>query len=233
MGQQLNELLRCCTVKVAIPGQGGWGTGFFVAPDLILTCAHVVKAASANSVTVFYPEQKQSYPAILEPLPEANEQVDLVLLKLQDSILSHPCVYLDEAIALNDRLYSYGYPDDFSEGAFTTFESEALTGGNSFIKFKAGQVRPGMSGSPLLNQSTGKVCGIVKFTRDRSIALGGGAIPTRVVLEQFPQLRALQQQFHQGDRRWSSLLTKQSAIDFQPYLRSIINNEDYCEWQEV
>jgi hypothetical protein len=50
-----------------------------------------------------------------------------------------------------------------------------------------------MSGAPLLNQRTGKVCGIVKFTRDRSFDLGGGAIPTRVILEQFPQLREFQQ----------------------------------------
>ncbi|NJN92303.1 MAG: NACHT domain-containing protein, partial [Leptolyngbyaceae cyanobacterium SL_5_14] len=51
-----------------------------------------------------------------------------------------------------------------------------------------------------------KVCGIVKFTRDRSSDLGGGAVPTRVVLEQFPQLRELQREFHGGDRRWSDLL---------------------------
>lgn len=228
MTQHLNEWLQCCTVKITISGSGGWGTGFFVAPGLILTCAHVVKAASANSVTVFYPGQNQSYLAIFESLPEANEQADLVLLKLQDAIPSHPCVYLDAVIALNDRLYSYGYPDDFSEGAFTTFESEALTGGNSFIKFKAGQVRPGMSGSPLLNQSTGKVCGIVKFTRDRSIDLGGGAIPTRVIMEQFPQLRQLQQEFHQRDRRWSRLLKQPSEIDFQPYLESIAKT--YEKW---
>ncbi|MDX2228821.1 MAG: HEAT repeat domain-containing protein [Leptolyngbyaceae cyanobacterium bins.349] len=221
---QLEDLLQQCAVQITIPSQVGWGTGFFVAPGLILTCAHVIKAASANSVTVFYSAKRQSYSAILESLPETNEQVDLALLKLQDSTLTHPCVYLDEAIALNDQLYSYGYPDDFPDGALTTFQSEALTGGNSFIKFKAGQVRPGMSGSPLLNQRTGMVCGIVKFTRDRSFDLGGGAIPTRIILEQFPKLRELQQQFHESDRRWSVLTsTGQAGINFRPYLEAVIN----------
>jgi hypothetical protein len=28
-------------------------------------------------------------------------------------------------------------------------------------------------------------------------------------------------------------VTKQSEIDFQPYLRSILNHEDYREWQKV
>jgi len=83
-----------------------------------------------------------------------------------------------------------------------------------------GQVRPGMSGSPLLNQRTGKVCGIVKFTRDRSFDLGGGAIPTHVILEQFPQLRDLQQEFHGGDRRWGELL-ESVMIDFSDLLAQI------------
>jgi len=66
----------------------------------------------------------------------------------------------------------------------------------------------------------------VKFTRDRSSDLGGGAIPTRVILEQFPELRSLQQEFHECDRRWSSLISKSSEIDFQPYLRAIVNHYD-------
>jgi hypothetical protein len=90
-----------------------------------------------------------------------------------------------------------------------------------------------MSGSALLNQHTGKVCGIVKFTCDRSIDLGGGAIPTGVILKQFPQLRELQQQYHQSDRRWSDLLGKQADINFQAYLESIRNDDDYREWQEL
>ena len=39
----LEALLQACTVQILFPGLDGWGTGFFVAPDLVLTCAHVVK----------------------------------------------------------------------------------------------------------------------------------------------------------------------------------------------
>ena len=39
----LEDLLKQCTVKLIIPYQHTFGTGFFVAPRLILTCAHVVK----------------------------------------------------------------------------------------------------------------------------------------------------------------------------------------------
>lgn len=37
----LTDLLNRCTVKLSVPGKGH-GTGFFVAPGLILTCGHVV-----------------------------------------------------------------------------------------------------------------------------------------------------------------------------------------------
>jgi hypothetical protein len=80
------------------------------------------------------------------------------------------------------------------------FYCDGITGSEiASILFNLGQVRPGISGSLLLNQRTGKVCGMVKFTRDRSFNLGGGAIPTRVILEQWPQLRKLQQEFHQRE----------------------------------
>ena len=54
MVQRLDELLQACTVKIAVPGQG-WGTGFFVAPGVILTCAHVVCKISRTSAPKSHP----------------------------------------------------------------------------------------------------------------------------------------------------------------------------------
>jgi hypothetical protein len=61
-------------------------------------------------------------------------------------------------------------------------------------------VRSGLSGAPLLNPATGKVCGVVKYTEDRSLPLGGGGIPISTVFEYFPDLAALNRQFHQQQR---------------------------------
>lgn len=191
---QLEDLLQQCTVKLTIPGQNGWGTGFFVAPGLILTCAHVVKKANGQPVQMWWQNQEWAEAAVEKSLPDPD---DLALLRVTLPG-AHPCVYLDEeAVRSREPLYLFGYPDqDFPNGCPVTFDCEGLTGDQpALIKFALGQVRPGMSGSPLLNQRTGKVCGIVKFTRDRSIDLGGGAIPTQVILAQFPELRELQQQF--------------------------------------
>ena len=205
MGQQLERLLQRCTVKLSIPGKVRWGTGFFVAPGLILTCNHVIKDAGNSSIEVCWQNQKNFEAAIERSLPE----FDLALLRFSPPVVDLPCVYLNESVESRDSLYTYGYPDDFSRGAPVIGECRGLTGDEPpLILFRAAQVRPGLSGSPLLNQRTGKVCGIVKFTLDRSMELGGGAVPTSEILSQFPELEELQQAFHRRDERWIKLLPR-------------------------
>jgi len=93
-------------------------------------------------------------------LPDA----DIALLEFTpppDSDL--PCVYLDKAVKSGDDLYTFGYPDkDDPNGRPSTFDCEGFTGDEPpLIMFKLGQVLPGMSGAPLLNRRTGKVCGVL------------------------------------------------------------------------
>ncbi len=200
---QLEDLLHQCTVKLTIPGQIGTGTGFFVAPGLILTCAHVVDSAGESPIQIMWNNQENWAQAVVtESFPKPY---DLALLKVNRPIDANPpCVYLSSEVQSRDPLYLFGYPDiDFPNGCPVTFGCEGLTGDDpQIIKFASGQVRPGMSGSPLLNQRTGNVCGIVQFTRDRSFDLGGGAIPTSVILAKFPELLEQQRSFHQQDQRW-------------------------------
>lgn len=194
------NLLEHCTVKLSI--SKNHGTGFFVVPGLILTCAHVVKNVGEQLIKVRWQQENNFAEAKVE---QSFPEFDLALLRCNPAKEQNlPCVELDEDIKIGDELYTFGYPDeDFDNGCPVTFSAEGFTGDRPpLIKFKSGQVRPGMSGSALLNQRTGKVCGIVKFTRDRKSNLGGGGIPTSVILSQFTELRELNQQFHQQDRRW-------------------------------
>lgn len=48
--QDLDDLLRRCTVRLRVPQDESQGTGFWKAPGLLLTCAHVVETAHARSV---------------------------------------------------------------------------------------------------------------------------------------------------------------------------------------
>jgi tetratricopeptide (TPR) repeat protein len=202
---QRENLLQQCTVKLTLTNNG-WGTGFFVAPGWILTCAHVVKDLQSEPIQVRWQQKENWAQAMVQRfLPD----YDLALLKVTPPLEANPpCVYLDESVQSRDHLHLFGYPDqDFPDGCPVNFSCDGLTGDDpALIKFALGQVRPGMSGSPLLNQRTGKVCGIVKFTREKSLDLGGGAVTTSVILNQFPELVEWQKLFHQKDQRWNNLV---------------------------
>jgi hypothetical protein len=209
MEQQLYELLRQCTVRVAVQGKTGHGTGFFVAPGLVLTCAHVIKAAQPYPLSIEVYWKGQFYLAQITKLQQAH---DLALLKV--SLTNHPCVYLHDEVIPFDDLYSYGYPDDHPDGDPATFTLEGKAGDRrEQLKFKTGQVRPGLSGAPLLNTRTGYVCGIVQRTRDRSNDLGGRAISTGAVFRLFSsEITVQQRQFHLSDRRWAECLEEFATL---------------------
>ena len=236
MNLDLYGLLQRCTVKLSVPGKYGHGTGFFVAPGLILTCAHVVKAARDNLVNVTWQNQENFTKSVIEQL--FPDPLDLALLRFTPpSEENLPCACLDEVVQPGDSLYLFGYPDeDFPRGCPATFSCEGLTGDQPpLIKFKLGQVRPGMSGSPLLNQRTGKVCGIVKFTRNRSIDLGGGAVPVRELFSHWPGLVEQQREFHQQDARWRRFLPHLhiELPSFLPPESRIVPRQDWGDSPDV
>ena len=202
MEQQLYELLRRSTVRVSTPGKAGHGTGFFVAPGLIITCAHVVRDVQLGSHQAEVHWNSQRYSA---QLTKYLSDTDLALLHV--NLADHPCVFLDEEVLPFDNLYSYGYPDDHANGDPATFTLEGKAGEQGEqLKFKIGQVRPGLSGAPILNIRTGYVCGIVQLTRDRASDLGGRAISTNTIFRMFPEVIVLQQLFHRQDNRWMRCL---------------------------
>ena len=181
------EQLRQYTVRIEIPGTTTTGTGFFVASGLILTCAHVVVKAK-DKIAILW--QDRSYSAAIAKLPENPENLDLALLRFCETAPHHLWVPLDAEAELGDRLYTFGYTDDYPKGDPCEFECVDLTGDDfPLLKFKEGQVMPGLSGSPLLNVRTGKVCGVVKKTRDKKSDLGGRAVPATVIFDCFPELR--------------------------------------------
>jgi NB-ARC domain/Trypsin-like peptidase domain len=216
MNQPLFELLPQCTLRLNVVDEEGHGTGFWVAPRVIITCAHVIRDAGGRKINVCWREQ--NYTAVVKAVSQ-DVRFDLVLLELCEPVPHHPCVYLGESVEPGDGLYSYGYTDDYSDGEPATFECEGSSTEPPLIKFKSGQVRPGMSGAPLLNLRTGKICGLVRLSRDRSLDMGGRAIPTTAIFSQFRELIELQQNFHLQDDNWLKLLPKSAreSLRLRPY----------------
>ena len=182
--------LREYTVRLQASGQSG--TGFFVAPGLILTCAHVVTEGNSREpitpVKVYW--KNHEYTAIVEKLP-VNPEVDLALLQLEQPIPEQPCVSLDESFVNQDSIYSVGYTDDYPNGEPRDFIYTGLTGDDPpLMTFRGEQVQPGFSGAPLLNKRTDKICGLIKRSRDIYSPLGGRGVPVSVIFEHFPELKS-------------------------------------------
>ena len=212
MAETLYELLHRCTVRIFDPATHRQGTGFFVAPGLVVTCAHVVQGAAPSATVMLYWQAQPGQPAqALRAMVERQADIqDIALLRL-DNPLDHPCVWLGEDAAPFHSLYSFGYPARLApNGTSTTVECEGWTEGETgrLLSLKAGQVAPGMSGSPLLNVQTGLVCGVIARTRDEFTALGGRAIPTQTLWKVFPDVQNAQANWQQQDQRWRTCLEK-------------------------
>ena len=185
----LADLLRGAVVRIDIEGRPS-GTGFFVAPGHVLTCAHVIESATFTSsaplsATLSSPIQVvdargRSHAITAAPVIEQN--ADLAWLRLPAAPTDVSIALIFRGVSVGDELWTYGFPPDKSKGVPATFKIEGLAGGPPpLIKFKEGQVQPGMSGAPLLNLRTGGVCGVLRRTRDERTALGGYGIPVEVI----------------------------------------------------
>ncbi|MEM7796123.1 MAG: tetratricopeptide repeat protein [Cyanobacteria bacterium P01_C01_bin.118] len=204
---RVDELLQRCVVKLSVRETGDVGTGFFIAPGFILTCEHVVRGGQTCSVR--YGDSEEF--ATAEVVGRWAD-CDVALLAFESPDL--PCVMVDGALQPRDELFLFGYPTgEFADGCPVTASFEGIAPGPPReIKFKAGRITQGMSGSPLLNLHTGKVCGMVTFTRDERSDLGGGAVPAAdiwrcLASEKISEtLRQGNREFHQRDGRWREAL---------------------------
>ena len=191
MTDPLDTLLRECSVQVLGETQG---SGFFVAPNLLVTCAHVVgknRAIGDEKVIVTLSNGVQMPARLMAILPEDDD--DLALLEVRHS--SDKCVLLGNDLSLNDQVLLVGFPvydkrpflDSLSaryEG-LTTLQQERNV--RSFHKVKDAHVVEGFSGGPLLNLRTGRVAGVISMTRGGS-SIGGWAIPTEFLTARFSQV---------------------------------------------
>jgi hypothetical protein len=196
--------------------QRGRGTGFFIAPGVIVTCHHVLAEANAgDTVPIIWGQEQLS--GVFEPLPHPEEW-DLALLRITD-MQDHPCVLFHEDASIGDKLYCFGYTRDYQNGEPAIFECEGESRQPIMLKLKTGQAQFGMSGAPLLNLRTGGVCGVVRRSRDVGSDLGARAIPARtvewLVETRFKSMRAENQRYHKNHPTWVSYLT---SLEFEQSL---------------
>src|SRR5215467_9576146 len=134
------------------------GTGFFVAPNRVVTNNHVVSGCT-KAIQVRYPE-RASYTATLSGQDYTN---DLALLHTEMSNLSVASFRFQPL--LGEAVATYGFPLPgilSSSGNFTWGNITALSGMKDDTRFlqTSTPIQPGNSGGPLLD-SSGRVVGVV------------------------------------------------------------------------
>jgi hypothetical protein len=206
---RLIGLLIDCTVRIGSGGRGG--TGFFVAPRTVLTCAHVVRGTAPGAEVCVIWKTSPLRAAVAEIVAE----LDLAVLSVEAE--AHPCVLLGEPWELDAPLYGYGYPvrngTVRGDSIRPTLEGETHTDpGNreaALLRLSHTQIEPGFSGAPLLDRSRGAVVAVIKSTRDRESDLGGRAIPWWVAAARLTTIAVANRAFHEADHRWSAAASEQ------------------------
>ncbi|KIX78885.1 hypothetical protein SF23_03905, partial [Streptomyces sp. MBRL 10] len=201
----LEPLVQAATVRVHAPPRGydtsgslrtgpTWGSGFFIAPGWVLTCAHVVgEGGAAVRLTgrevgiTFHSGRPGGHGAVTGTvtgrvecvLPERLEErrparhalwdlPDLALVRVLAPV-SHACVWLtDRSRPRFDEVAYFGCTEDLGAPEITgrTTRLRGTAGQGAAIRLAHDdEIDPGMSGGPVVDLARGEVVGVVKARR--------------------------------------------------------------------
>jgi hypothetical protein len=216
--------LESVTARIVNSGKTS-GTGFFVAPGLLLSCAHVTRFGKGATVSVHYQGRKLPAEVILqapEDVPDPDKFLtpypDVSLVSLSERV-DHDCVRLTPDLpSVGDHLRTRGFtktlPGNFaSEPATFTFDGEYIFDDGVYLKLSFGEAVPGTSGGPLLDPKRDLVCGILKTSRARGTDRGGFGIPISAVTRLRPDLLSENEAFHCARAAQDELLASYGGIE--------------------
>ncbi|MER5752544.1 trypsin-like peptidase domain-containing protein [Streptomyces sp. NPDC002088] len=176
---RLDELTRGATVRLGPDDKTDtlWGSGFFVAPGWVLSCAHVLCLGSdAERIGTFRVrgEHGDARACLGYRLGWGTEpERDLVLVRLLDEV-PHPCVRLSDRYDLPHNITVYGWraPGGDTPRAWSGRSVANGPDGDYGVTLAPNLLIPhGASGGPVLDRDHGVVAGVVKA---RSKNMGGG-----------------------------------------------------------
>jgi len=199
---RLQDFTNECVVHVLPEDIAGnrieGGSGFFVAPGVIVTCAHVVSRAgrAVSRVKVEWKEKTYEGTAVARPQVKGDGEIwdppDLCVITLDRAPTGQPSVVLGELRdADHDELYIAGYNRIYSRSSVKFQSKFGLAGGSQGLagemvrEIAGAEIAHGMSGGPVLDMLRGTVCGVVKTQRKPNDNLGGLFIPAEFIQREF------------------------------------------------
>ncbi|GIF03719.1 VMAP-C domain-containing protein [Actinoplanes siamensis] len=214
-GEPIDHLithLEGCLVLIAGHTEG---SGFFIAPHTVATCAHVAGAVGA-AVTVRW--QDRSLRGVVRwasPLGGRMARYpDMAVVEVEPFDGVHPSVWLDDhRPGSKAELVAWGHARAYPSEPDAAPVSARFTNGGAYqdmIRLTHDEIEPGMSGGPVLNTQTGGVCGITKAARHKGEPAGGVAIPVRALreimrAEAYRELRRRHDEHHRRNKSWLKL----------------------------
>jgi hypothetical protein len=235
VADSLEELLRACTVRVLGPRPGA---GFFVAPGVVLTCAHVVGAETTLNIDWDAGGVRNHSASVLttvadrgRPIPALDSDYPDVAVVHLKGLGGHACVGID----LNwpqqeDRFQIYGYPEEGGSAVLTpavlSYRGKKGSGPTVFLDLASDQVKPGMSGAAVLNLRSRAVCGLVVASKDIGDDRGALAVTWSSMGQALvPHLQA-NTAFLESDSQWdraktAAVRSTATVTDEKPVLRVV------------
>ena len=144
------------------------GTGFFIAPDMLVTNIHVVARAKTVAAKQMMSEEIVLY--TIEGVTAFDEKNDLVVLKVAEKCVTPLRLGDSGGIQSEERVCTITYAETEYKYIKGTISNSGTS--DKFHRIKT-QLSPGDSGSPVLNNS-GEVIGvadsIIKSAKDSTIA---------------------------------------------------------------
>jgi len=176
----INELLGKCIVKIFV-SESQEGYGFFVAPNRLLTCFHVISIGSmsddiAKDIKIQYGDQR--FPA---QVVGHKAKLDLALLSVE--LVDHPTLPLNDDVFSFEILHVPGHTDPTVKGF-----AEKIAAKEEKIVLEAGgeDIQKGVSGTPLFHPRTRGVCGFISGATGKTKEFK--AVHIQTALKIFPEL---------------------------------------------
>lgn len=202
------------------------GSGVWIAPGVVLSCAHVVPSGLDSKVEVGWAGKVLSGTVIDHVPAESQEALwsfpDLAIIMVAD-VPEHPCAWLSEALP-GRELVAFGHSSALGEG-LRPATVEGLRGGvhdfgaGRVWQFKGNEIAGGMSGGPVLDVASGAICGIVTVTIGEGADRGGYVIPIEALRHLDPLRRhrvlSAHDRFHGANTEW---VARRTELPAQPDL---------------
>jgi hypothetical protein len=205
---RLEAAIREATVAIETAGDR-LGSGFFVAPDLVLTCAHVIaddRDDIPDHVTAIW-RGEQMQLVVLKSKWHTGKAGGADLALLRSPLRCELFLRFAARVEPGDELWSYGYPAGlYRTGDSVSFRHEGPSvrvDGAILMRVTQGNARPGFSGAPVVDWVTGGICGVLRLGDQASAGSSGGRlVPANIVRDRYPELVTAG-----DDGSWAGLLT--------------------------